>query len=112
MPKGVPWSKGKASLTFQGREQFVGEANIENGKGVLKVERTLPVLPLVDENDQVLHPKPDTKAKLMARLEHEAKRRNQAIPTVPKTPPEMTPGAKARAAAAAAMMAEHVASMN
>ena len=97
MPASAPWSKGKATLSFEGVENFVGEAKIEKGKGLLQVERALPVLPMVADTNEVLQPKPDTKARLMKRLEFELKRRAKAMPIMPARPPEPTAGAKLRA---------------
>lgn len=107
MPKSVPWSSGKATLSFEGREIFVGHATSEGAATLMRVERALPVLPLVADGSQVIQPKPDTKRELMRRLEHEVKRRNQEIPRMPPQPPEPTEGARLRAAATAAYSHDH-----
>lgn len=103
MPKGAPWQRsGKATLTFQGVETFVGEATEEKGAVCLTVERALPQHPLVLDPAQVLKPADDVRAKLLARLEEEAKRRGQSIPVMPDEPPALTRLAKARFERAAA----------
>lgn len=96
IPKGAPWSHGKATLSFEGREIFVGNATIENGEANLQVVRSLPVLPLTEDYSEVLQPKPATQAALMKRLEQELTRRGQPMPSVPQDPPQPTAGAKLR----------------
>jgi hypothetical protein len=49
---------------------------------------------------QILRPSDETKKALMGRIEHELARRGQPVPKMPDDPPEATPGAKIRAAAA------------
>jgi hypothetical protein len=100
VPKGAPWSSGKASLSFRGREMFVGEVAFENGRGVFRVERSLPILPLTDDFTQVITPNEENKAKLMKRLRHELDRRGKSIPVVPEKPPQPTAGALRRLAGA------------
>jgi hypothetical protein len=100
VPKGVPWSSGKASLSFRGREMFLGDIVFQNGRGDLRVERALPVLPLTEDYTQVISPNEGNKAQLMKRLRYELDRRGKPIPVVPEKPPQPTAGALRRAQAA------------
>lgn len=99
LPPGAPWREGKATLSFQGVEIFVGDAAAEGSKLRLRVERALPVLPLVADVSEVLHPKAETRTALMKRLELEAARRGQPVPAMPRDPPHPTDGALYRASA-------------
>lgn len=103
-PRGAPWAEGQATLSFGGREVFIGTAVRSGDVATLRVERTLPVLPLVADVTEVLQPTPETKTALLNRLGQEAKRRGQAPPKAPENPPQPTQGAVLRAAAAAALM--------
>ncbi len=94
VPKGAPWSQGKATLSFVGKEIFVGDVSIDGGATLLRVERALPILPLMSGVT------PDAIDILMKRMEFEAKRRGQPAPSVPEQPPAPTEGAKLRLAAA------------
>lgn len=97
MPKGLPWSgTGKATLTFEGIETFVGEAMLEGDTTVLKVERALPEHPLMLSPVEVLQPSEEVRGKLMARLEEETRRRGQPIPTLPEEAPAPTRLARLR----------------
>ena len=104
MPSGAPWIEGKATLSFGGIEVFVGEVRVQGGATLMVVERALPILPIADQPLQVLQPTPETKAQLMKRLEHETRRRRQAIPNTPLHPPTATQGAMLRLSAARILM--------
>jgi hypothetical protein len=97
MPKWLPWSGGMATLSFEGVETFVGNTSIEGTEALIRVERAMPVLPMMADLSEVLHPKPATKAALMDRLDYETKRRRQPLPNMPDRPPEPTAGARLRA---------------
>jgi hypothetical protein len=107
VPKGAPWSSGKASLSFRGREMFVGVVAFENGRGLFRVERSLPILPMTDDFTQVITPNEENKARLMKRLRHELDRRGKSIPVVPEKPPQPTAGALRRAHGAGGSDPEH-----
>lgn len=91
VPKGAPWSAtGKATLTFQGLETFVGEAVSENGETWVLVERALPELPMMKDPKAVIQPPDDVKDKLLARLVEETARRGQPVPNIPQQVPAPT----------------------
>lgn len=98
MPRWLPWSAGKATVSFQGLEIFIGEAEVAGGEALVRVERALPVHPLLAGGP--LQPDEATRRTLMARIAHELDRRGLALPVMPAEPPEPTPGARLRAEAA------------
>jgi hypothetical protein len=99
IPRGVPWRiAGKASLTFAGFQTFVGEMVLTTGASLFKVERSLPEHPSTRDTRQVLQPSEDTRKKAWGRLEYEARRRGQPIPTPPVEMPAATRLAKLRQA--------------
>lgn len=98
MPGWLPWAAGKATLSFEGIETFVGEAEVCGGEAVLRVERALPVHPLMADPSEILRPRPETRKALMDRIEHELARRRQPLPKMPAEPPAPTAGAILRAA--------------
>ena len=100
VPRGAPWCEGKATLSFVGKEIFVGNAKVDGSEGMLRVERGLPVLPMMDEREG---PKPEQLDALNNRLAEEMQRRGQPIPRVPDVPPQPTEGARFRYAAAKAI---------
>jgi hypothetical protein len=97
LPAWLPWGSGQSTLSFEGVETFVGETLIQGTEGLMRVERAMPVLPMMADLTEVLHPKPATRSALMERLRYETRRRGQAIPTMPAQPPEPTAGANYRA---------------
>jgi hypothetical protein len=100
MPESLPWSAGKATLSFIGKEIFIGAVTFSGGVHIMQVERALPVLPLVDDG-KVLQPEDSVRESLMERLKHELARRGQEMPVVPEIPPRPTALALLRAAGAA-----------
>jgi hypothetical protein len=95
VPKSVPWREGKATLSFVGKEIFVGDARIEGNETILQVERALPNLPTVDDQGGRKEEVP----LLFERLQAEIERRKQTLPVAPETPPEPTEGCVLRAPA-------------
>lgn len=88
VPVAAPWSEGKATLSFLGREVFVGEAHTTQEGTFLEVERALPIFPLTSADGTVPRPDRETRALLTARMEEELARRGQPVPVVPE---EMLP---------------------
>ncbi|MBV9996739.1 MAG: pyridoxamine 5'-phosphate oxidase family protein [Caulobacteraceae bacterium] len=102
-PSGAPWKRGgKATLSFEGRATFVGVASGEGRTMKLAVERTLPILPMVVDLQELWTPGEDTRARLMGRLKQELERRGQPIPEIPQEMPAPTAGAQRRTAYRAA----------
>ena len=95
LPQAAPWLEGKATLSFVGKEIFVGEASRHGDETVLRVERALPVLPTVDDQDGRKQEIP----LFDQRLADELARRGQLLPQAPASPPEPTAGCALRAAA-------------
>jgi hypothetical protein len=92
-PKSAPWAEGQATLSFAGREIFVGQARRDGDEMVLTVERALPVLPTVDTPGAAAS---DTFERLHARLDAELARRGKPRPVIPEQPPAPTEGARIR----------------
>jgi hypothetical protein len=98
MPRWLPWSAaGKATVSFEGIETLIGDARIEGAHVVLRIERAVPVMPLMADPSEILQPSPAMKQTLLDRLEYELKRRGKSWPAMPAEPPEPTPGARLRA---------------
>jgi hypothetical protein len=105
LPKHAPGARrGPASLTFFGRETFIGTLH-DAGQGAFKlvVERALPILPLVADSNQTWNPSSANVEALFGRLKVELARRGQAMPSVPEAFPTQTAGARRRAARDAAL---------
>jgi len=97
LPAGMPGRRsGPASLTYFGRDTFVGTLAEAGGRVRLTVERTLPILPFVGEGN-IWDPAPEVKAPFMRRLEAELARRGQPMPVVPGDQPQLSEGARLRA---------------
>lgn len=76
----------------------------ENTGILFKVERALPQLPSAKDTNEVLQPSEDTRRKAMARLEYEAERRGQPIPTIPAEGPVVFENSNCRSAQATGSM--------
>jgi hypothetical protein len=98
LPGWLPWSSGRATVSFQGLEIFIGKAEVIGSQTLFRAERALPVHPLLAGGP--LQPDKVTKAALMERIAYELRRRGLELPSMPERPPEPTPGARLRAEAA------------
>ena len=83
-PRGAPWRSGPATLSFQGREVFIGRAEPAGERTLLRVERAMPIFPLTSPDLTVPRPSRETRALLTARMEEELGRRGLGIPVVPE----------------------------
>lgn len=97
LPGWLPWSSGPATLSFEGIETFIGVAEISGGEAILRVERALPVHPLMSDPSQILNPTPATRDALLGRINEELGRRGLPLPAMPAEPPAPTAGAILRA---------------
>lgn len=90
--RGAPCARraGKASLTFAGIECFLGEVTPDGDALLFKAERALPETPANKNTKLVLQPTDEIRAKMMGRVEAEAKRRGQSVPTPPMDVPPLT----------------------
>jgi hypothetical protein len=97
VPGGAPWQrKGKASLTFYGRQTFTGDVSASGEETLLTIERALPIQPFVADDSVMWEPEAEVREAFMSRLRHEVERRGQPVPTLPEVEPEPTAGAKIR----------------
>ena len=91
MPGGLPFAlAGKATLTFQGVETFVGEVSGTPDALWLAVERALPELPMMKDPKEVFQPSEQVRASLLARLEGELARRGSPPVEIPEELPAPT----------------------
>ena len=110
LPAGSPWGTdgqgAKATLSFVGLSTFVGEATGTGSTTTLRVERALPIHPIMASPVEQFAPTDATYDGLMSRLRHETSRRGQPIPTVPVVKPASTAGALRRIARIAGLSAD------
>jgi len=99
IPEHAPGERtGLATLTFFGRETFVGRVAPGAGGALeLRVERVLPILPLVADTNETWYPSPEIHAALYGRLTAELSRRGQAVPHIAEDL-VLTPAAQRRQA--------------
>jgi hypothetical protein len=105
VPRSAPWSSGPATLSFQGREVFIGHAEPSGGRTLLRVERAMPIFPLTSPDLTVPRPDRETRARLTARMEEELARRGLPTPVVPEDMPPPTTHSLMRIEAIKAKMA-------
>ena len=99
IPDGAPWRpEGVASLCFMGAATFIGNVTKARKHVHFKVERVLPVLPMVRDPVQLFAPSPELRTSLMDRMQKELARRGQKTPEVPAELPPLTPGGALREA--------------
>lgn len=99
IPAGAPWSaQGPASLCFMGMATFIGEVHQVGTTISFTVERTLPVLPSVEDPKEVFQPTEATRDAMSTRLTQELARRQQPNPVIPNDLCEPTAGSHLRAA--------------
>jgi len=110
VPAGAPWGNdghsAKATLTFVGLSTFVGEVTGTGPSTKLRVERALPIHPIMASPVEQFAPTDATYDALMSRLRHETSRRGQPIPTMPDIKPASSAGARRRIARIAGLPAD------
>ena len=98
LPAGVPWRvAGQATLCFIARSTFVGTVTPTEGGAHFRVERALPVMPIVKDLGAIWSPTSEARRKLTERLNAELARRGQPVPTMPEHLPPPTAGSLLRA---------------
>lgn len=99
VPGGAPWSgNGKATLSFEGLETFIGDCRAGSGGIHMTVERAMPFHPFMNDQREMWHPTEETYNGFMNRLKYECDRRGVPVPTLPEEKPEPTAGARLRMA--------------
>jgi hypothetical protein len=86
LPDWVPWPiHGPASLTFEpAAATFIGHVTGTSAEVRFEIDRLLPDLPLARNPTEVMNPEPETRRKLLARLEEELALRGESIPNLPE----------------------------
>ena len=98
VPAAAPWKiQGSATLCFIGLSTFVGTVKPSANGVRFIVERMLPVLPTMQDSNELWTPSESTYKGLMGRLQEELARRGQPVPTIPEQPPQPTAGSLRRA---------------